>query len=62
MSAQNQDIQRRTQLLGWALFLVCSFFFIADSVIAGSPLGIAGSILFFLGCVIFLVPLVQRRG
>jgi len=62
MPAQNRGMQARTQLLGWALFLVCSFFFITDSVITGSPLGIAGSALFLLGCVVFLVPLIRRRG
>jgi hypothetical protein len=52
----------RFQLCGWLLFLVCSFFFMADSAIAGNPLGVAGSVVFLLGCVIFLIPLVQKKA
>ena len=51
----------RFQFYGWLLFVVCSFFFIADSVIAGDPLGITGSVIFFLGCVIFLIPLLKKQ-
>jgi hypothetical protein len=57
-----QDRERRFQLVGWALFLVCSFFFIADSIAAGSPLGLVGSVVFFLGCVVFLIPFAWKRG
>jgi len=55
------DKERRFQLYGWLLFVICSFFFIADSVASGSPLGIAGSCLFLLGCIVFLVPLVRKK-
>ena len=56
------DRSERFQLYGWSLFVVCSFFFIADSVIAGNPLGITGSVLFFLGCIVFLIPLFQKQA
>ena len=56
------DRDKRFQLYGWLLFLVCSFFFIADSSIAGDPLGVAGSVVFLLGCVVFLIPLVRKRA
>jgi len=60
MSTGNEK-GRRLQLYGWLLFVICSFFFIADSVTSGSPLGIAGSCLFLLGCIIFLIPLVRKK-
>jgi len=56
MPTRKQERESQFQLLGWALFLVCSILFIADSVAAGSPLGLAGSVTFFLGCVVFLIP------
>jgi len=62
MPAGNRDREGRFQLYGWLLFVICSLFFIADSVAAGSPLGMAGSILFFLGCIVFLIPLVWKRA
>jgi hypothetical protein len=57
----DDEKERRFQLYGWLLFVVCSFFFIADSIAAGSPLGIAGSCLFLLGCIVFLIPLVRKK-
>ncbi len=56
------DKSERFQLYGWLLFVVCSFSFIADSAIAGNPLGITGSVIFFLGCIVFLTPLVQKQA
>ena len=47
------DRRDRRQLYSWLLFLLCSLFFVADSVAVGRPLGIAGSVLFFLACVVF---------
>ena len=56
MPTRKQGRESQFQLLGWVLFLVCSILFIVDSVAAGSPLGLAGSVTFFLGCVVFLIP------
>ncbi len=55
------DKSERFQLYGWLLFVVCSFFFIADSAVAANPLGIAGSAIFLLACIVFLIPLVQKK-
>jgi hypothetical protein len=55
------DRNERFQLYGWLLFVVCSFFFIADSAVAGNPMGIAGSVIFLLACIVFLIPLVQKK-
>lgn len=56
------DRSERFQLYSLLLFVVCSFFFMADSAIAGNPLGITGSVIFFLGCIVFLIPLVQKQA
>lgn len=60
MTTENEK-EKRVQLYGWLLFVVCSLFFIADSVASSSPLGIAGSCLFLLGCIVFLIPLVRKK-
>jgi hypothetical protein len=56
------DRSERFQRYGWFLFVVCSFFFIADSAIDGNPLGIVGSVIFLLACIVFLIPLVQKQA
>ncbi len=48
----------RYQLAGWILFVVCAFLFIASSWRNGDTLALLGSLIFLLGCVVFLVPLV----
>lgn len=54
----------RLQLYGWILFVVCALLFIAASVIDRQPLALAGSLVFLLACLFFLIPLVDslRRG
>jgi hypothetical protein len=56
MPTKRQEKERLFQLIGWVFFLICSFFFIADSLATRSPLGLAGNVAFFLGCIVFLVP------
>lgn len=48
--------ERKMHGIGWLLFLICSLFYTADAVINGNMLGIMGGILFFSGCVVFMVP------
>ena len=55
---KNKDL--KTQLWGWALFVICSLLFTLSSVRANDIVAIAASILFFLGCVVFMIPLVQE--
>ena len=62
MPAGNQKREAQFQLVGWGLFLVCSIFFIADSIAARNPLGVAASLIFLLGCVVFLIPLIWGKG
>ena len=50
--------EKRFHLVGWLLFLVCAVLFIAQSLTDNNLLGLSGSIVFFAGCVAFLIPLV----
>ena len=52
--------ERNYHLVGWILFLVCAVFFIASAAISGDVLYLAGSIIFFLACIAFVIPLVSR--
>jgi predicted membrane channel-forming protein YqfA (hemolysin III family) len=60
--------EKRFHLLGWLLFLVCAVFFIMQSLKSNNILGLTGSVIFLIGCVAFLIPLVlgwknkQRKG
>ena len=49
-------------LIGWILFLGSSVGFIVSSYNSGDVAAMAGSILFFLGCLAFLVPTRVRTG
>jgi len=62
MPATKQVRESQFQILGWVLFLVCSAFFIADSLANRSLWGLAGSVTFSLGCVVFLIPFTWKRG
>jgi len=62
MPTEGRERESRFQLVGWVFFLVCSFLFIANSVITGSLIGLAGSIVFLLGCVVFLIPFMWKKG
>ena len=42
------------ELAGWVVFLLCAICFIITS--AGSFWGMTGSLLFLLGCLLFLIP------
>ncbi len=62
MSADNRSRERKLHLGGWILFVVCAGFFIASNIEVGNPLGLAGSIIFLVACVAFIIPLVVRRS
>jgi predicted membrane channel-forming protein YqfA (hemolysin III family) len=52
--------EKRYHLAGWLLFIICAVFFIAQSLTDNNMLGLSGSIIFFAGCVAFLIPLVSN--
>lgn len=60
MSVSEKNRERKFHLWGWAIFLVCAGFFIAAAISSGSMLGLAGSLVFLVGCVIFIIPLVSN--
>jgi len=53
--------ERRFNLWGWLLFVVCAGFFIASSLRSGDKIALAASVIFLFGCLVFIVPLVSRR-
>ena len=58
MSDNNRNTEVKFHLWGWILFLVCAGFFIASSIVSNNVLSLVGSIIFFVACVVFIVPLV----
>ena len=55
--------ERRFQLWGWILFIVCAGFFIASAIHNRDALYLIGSIVFLVACVVFISPLVtEGRG
>ena len=61
MAVSRQVREKRFQLFGWMLFLVCSVLFIIGSIDKDGPYWLAGSILFLVGCVVFLIPFFLKR-
>ena len=53
--------ERTCHLIGWLLFLICATFFIVSAVLNGDHLYLAGSIIFFIACVAFLIPLLSPK-
>ncbi len=52
--------EKKFHLWGWILFIVCAGFFIASSIKANDMFGLAGSIVFLVGCVVFIIPLTMK--
>ena len=53
--------ERRFQLWGWILFIVCAGFFIASAIHNHDALYLIGSIVFLVACIVFIIPLVTGR-
>lgn len=51
--------KRRIELVGWSIFLLSAFAFTAAALLAGDFSGLAGSLLFLLGCLWFMAPLMR---
>lgn len=54
--------ERRFQLSGWILFIVCAGFFIASAIHNHDALYPIGSVVFLVACVVFIIPLVTGRA
>ena len=48
-------------MIGWILFLLCALCFIASSIKNRDILAFAGSIIFLIACIVFLLPLIQAN-
>jgi choline-glycine betaine transporter len=59
MSKDEKNKDLVTQLWGWILFLICSVLFIISGVRTGDVVTIVASVMFLLGCVVFVIPLIQ---
>jgi len=62
MSIDDKNRERKFSLWGWLLFLVCAGFFIASAIEGDNVLGLAGSTIFLVGCIIFIIPLVTKKN
>ena len=60
MSIDDRSRERKFHLWGWILFLGCAGFFIASGVASDNILSVVGSIIFLVGCVVFITPLVIK--
>jgi hypothetical protein len=59
MLKDEKNKELKTQLWGWVLFLICGVLFIISGVRARDVVTIAASVIFLLGCVVFVIPLIQ---
>ena len=58
---ENQKKQEsKLQLLGWILFVLCAFFYIASSLKNRDTLTFIGSVFFLISCIVFIIPLVRK--
>lgn len=61
MSVNENNREQKFNLWGWIMFLVCACFFIASAVDTENIWGLVGSIIFLVGCIIFIIPLVRQK-
>lgn len=52
--------ERNWHLAGWVLFILCALLYIASSLRSGDMLSFTGSVVFFVACFVFLVPLLRQ--
>jgi membrane protein DedA with SNARE-associated domain len=55
-------MEKRLNLAGWILFLICAGFFIGASVKAGDTLYLVGSLIFLFACILFIIPFIIKRA
>jgi hypothetical protein len=54
-------LEIKYHLSGWVLFILCAIFFIASSVKNRDVLTFIGSVIFFIACIVFIIPLVRSK-
>ena len=55
MAAKKRE--NRYHIAGWALFVLCAFLFLFSAVRDGDGVLALASLVFLLGCILFLIPL-----
>jgi uncharacterized membrane protein len=48
------------QLSGWSLFLLCAVLYLISGIRSKDYVSITGSVIFFIACIIFLIPLTRE--
>ncbi len=61
VSGKDGERDRKLQLCGWLLFVLSAAFFIATSIKSGDILALIGGLLFFVACIVFLIPFIRQR-
>jgi hypothetical protein len=59
--AARRDSAALYQIWGWVLFIFCALFFIGSGFLNGDLLTLAGSVLFLIACILFLIPLLAGK-
>ena len=54
----NKKTEIIMHLSGWIFFLICAVLFAVSGILTADLLITAGSIIFFIACIFFLIPLV----
>lgn len=52
----------KLQLIGWGLFILCSIFYIISSLHMQDWFYLAGSIVFLIACIIFMLALLKKKN
>ncbi len=53
-------MERKLNLIGWVMFVVCAGFFIFSAIKAADMWYLTGSLIFLVGCILFIIPLVKK--
>ena len=57
----SEILEKRLELAGWVLFVLCAILFVVDSIQSGTVVGLIASILFLLACLVFIFPLLVKK-
>ncbi len=60
MPDDDQNWELKFHIWGWNLFLMSAVLFVVSSIRNGDVLGFVASVLFLVGCVVFMIPLVAE--
>ena len=56
------EFERKCNIWGWLLFILCAAFFIASAWRSHDMLYLIGSVVFLVACLVFLAPFVRGRS